>query len=297
MPTSRTALGRGSVGLAAFLGIAFGFAWAFWIPVWLLGIPPSSGVAQAALIAGFFGPAIAAIVVRLVVTREGFADAGLVPDLRHTWRYYVVAWLWPLPVVGAVIGLVVLLGLGTPDFTLGQGGTSAASLAVAYGGLLLGAILWTPFFFAEEFGWRGYLQVRWFRERPLLAAVGTGLVWGVWHFPAALAGLIPNGHGLLSLALLPWYMVWFSILLGWLRARAGSVWVACAAHSANNMILAPLGTVVGLSNGMGDLLLSPTGRLLVIPVGLLCGWIVWSGRVRPVDVARSPGTRAGPRSA
>lgn len=276
-------------GLLAFLLLAFGISWALWVPLWLLGVPPASGVAQTALIAGFFGPAIAAIVVRLLVTREGFADAGLRPNLRRGWMYYVAAILWPLPVVGAVVGLVAVLGLGPIN-------VSAAGDVTSVAGLILSAAVWTPFFFAEEFGWRGYLQIRVFADRPLQAALATGVIWGVWHFPAALAGLIPNGHGLLSLALLPWYQIWLSIVLGWLRTRTGSVWTACLAHAANNNLLAPLGAIVGLTAGMGDLLLSPTGVLLLIPVGVLCGWIVWSGGLKPMGSGSKPSAGAQVRA-
>ncbi len=268
----------------AFLVLAFGISWSLWIPVGILGIDPSSGVAQAALIAGSFGPAVAAILVRGWITREGFADAGLRPRLRRAWTHYAVAWLWPLPLFAALLLLVVSMGQTFPDLSLGQG-----SLAAAYGGLLLGGLLWTPLFFGEEFGWRSYLQIRLFAERPLWAAIATGLVWGAWHVPAALVGLLANNHGWLSLALLPWYTIWFSFLLGWLRARTQSVWAACLAHSANNMILAPLGALLGWTGGMGDILLSPGGLVVLLPIGVLVACLVLSERK---EAFRPAGSRA-----
>ena len=46
-----------------------------------------------------------------------------------------------------------------------------------------GTVVLAPLFFGEEIGWRGYLQLRWFAHGPLLAAVLTGFVWGVFHYP------------------------------------------------------------------------------------------------------------------
>ncbi len=163
----------------------------------------------------------------------------------------MVAWLWPFPLMASLVALVVGMGHAVPDFTIGQGSMWATAAS-----LLVGGLLWTPLYFGEEFGRRSYLQTRVLPERPLAAAMAMGLVWGVWHVPAALVGLLANNHGRLSLALLPWYMVWFSILLGW-------------------------------TGGMGDILLSPGGFAVLGPVGLLVGWIVLSGRLRPARATRA----------
>jgi hypothetical protein len=60
---------------------------------------------------GAFSPALAALVVRRWITREGFVDAGLGLDLRQGWPYYLFGCLLPLPVVGAIAGLAAVLGL------------------------------------------------------------------------------------------------------------------------------------------------------------------------------------------
>src|ERR1039457_6817364 len=103
-------------GVIAYLLIAFGMAWAIWEIVIRLGISVRSPLFQIAGLPAAFAPAIAAFVVRKWITREGFADAGLRLDLRK-WPYYLVAWLLPLAVVGCIVVLVLLLGLGKPDFS------------------------------------------------------------------------------------------------------------------------------------------------------------------------------------
>src|SRR5438309_6493802 len=64
-------------GVIAYLLIAFAFAWSCWeIPI-RLGLSVRHPMFQFAVLPGAFGPAIAAVLVRMFVTREGFADAGL----------------------------------------------------------------------------------------------------------------------------------------------------------------------------------------------------------------------------
>jgi len=43
------------------------------------------------------------------------------------------------------------------------------------------SVLVAPLVLGEELGWRGYLQLRLFPAQPFLAALATGLIWGVWH--------------------------------------------------------------------------------------------------------------------
>ncbi len=87
---------RTTRGIVAYLLIAFGLAWGAWIPLWLLHVSAASQLFQWLSLAGAFAPALATIVVRLWITHEGFADAGLRLHLRRTWPYYLFAWLWRL---------------------------------------------------------------------------------------------------------------------------------------------------------------------------------------------------------
>ena len=105
-------------GIAAFLLITFAMAWILWEIPLRLGMDILNPLFQYIALPGAFAPAIATIVVRKWITREGFADAGLKPNLARSWRYYLVAWLMPLFVSAIVIWLVVAFGIGSPDFTL-----------------------------------------------------------------------------------------------------------------------------------------------------------------------------------
>lgn len=65
--------------IVAYLLIAFGMAWAFWCIPLAFGLTLRNAFYMLVLLPGAFAPAVAAIVVRKWVTREGFADAGLRP--------------------------------------------------------------------------------------------------------------------------------------------------------------------------------------------------------------------------
>ncbi len=277
-------------GVVAYLLIAFGIAWAWWEIVIRLGISVGSPLFQLAAIPGAFAPAIAAFIVRRWITHEGFADAGLRLDLRK-WPYYIVAWLLPLLVVGCIVILASFLGL-EPDFSLGRGMPAGVPAYVrSHSWLLVAAmpintIFATPILFGEEFGWRGYLQLRLFPERPLLSAVVTGLIWAVWHYPLMLRGYNFPDNRLLALLVFPVSTIFLSIIFGWLVLKTGSIWSSSLAHSATNVIGGSLSLLL-FGGGATLLFVSYVGILGWIPLGALSAWIVFTGQLKPANQAVS----------
>lgn len=236
---------KSALGVTAYLVLAFGLAWAVWmIPLWL-GLSPQSALYPTVTLIGAFAPAFACFVVRKWVTREGFADAGLRLDLRK-WPYYLWALLIPLALAFAIAALAPHLGQPAPDFSLAHapallpGAASPRSLPVVIALLTLYTIVTAPILWGEEFGWRSYLQLRLFAARPLLAAIATGLVWGVWHYPLLMLGTELPGHPQAVLVIFPVFTVLVSIVFGWLRTRSGSIWPSSLAHSAINHLRSPL---------------------------------------------------------
>ena len=271
-------------GVVSFLVLTFGISWTVALVLFQFGFAPDA----TPLAAPFgFGPALAAIIVRRWITREGFADAGLHPNLRKTWPYYLFAWLHPLVVAPAIIGLVVLFGLSQPDFTyqraftvINPEGSPPALLNIIPPPLplLLIPLMGTFILWGEEFGWRSYLQIRLFAERPVLAAVATGVIWGLWHAPLILAGLNFPDDPVLGVFLFPVTTTLWSIIFGWLRLRTGSIWAASLAHAANNSVG---GTWLALLfyGGPNWTLVSYGSVIAWIPLSLMCAWIVVSGRL------------------
>jgi membrane protease YdiL (CAAX protease family) len=257
-------------GILTFLLIAFGGTWSVWGIAWLLGLFNTSVSGQTLVALGAFAPALASFIVRKWVTREGFTDAGLHPHLIKRLPYYLFAWLWPLVGVGIVVAVASALGilLVRPDVT--------ATLVLS---ALAGSLIATPLFFGEEFGWRGYLQVRIANRRPLYAAVVTGLIWGVYHYPVILVGFEGFENTQLGLIVFPVTTVLLSIVFGWLRARTGSVWVTCLAHSATNGVGGAILASLYLGGG-SFLLASYVGVLGWIPLGLLCLALLLTGQLK-----------------
>ncbi|MGI5126566.1 CPBP family intramembrane glutamic endopeptidase [Pseudonocardia sp. CA-107938] len=222
-------------GILTFLAIAFGFAWAgmlgghFW-----LGLSMVNPLAQ---LPWAFTPAIAAIVVRKWVTKEGFADAGMRLRLRGNLRWYLLAWLGPLGLVAVALGIAVATGLWGFDVAqldhVVAGMPGWAYLVV----LMLVVPLLAPAFWGEDFGWNSYLRPRLFPGRPMLSVIASGLIWAVWHYPLAFVGYIEFDDVALGLLLWTVSFQFQEVLLAWLRTRSGSIWPTCIAHSGNNMVL------------------------------------------------------------
>ena len=233
---------------------------------------------QLLLVPGACCPALATFVVRKWITREGFDDLKL--RLGTGWFFYLLAWLLPLFVVGGMAALGVALGLGTPDFTLATAIAAepvGRDLSMMQGlGLLivpqvlLVALVTTPVLFGEEFGWRGFLQRRLFPNSPIAAAVATGVIWGVWHYPLILRGYNYPDQPLLGAALFTVFTVLISYIFGWFYGRGGSIWCASLAHAATNTVgslsllwLAGMGAPFIISYG-GVLALAPLTAAAIV---------------------------------
>ncbi len=276
-------------GILAYLAISFGLAWALWTPPLLFAT--GDPLFQFAILPGAFAPAVASFVVRRWVTGEGFADAGLNPRLRQGWRYYLFALVWPLVAAAVIVVLGAVLGVGQPDFSalraMGELAPSTdvpplptALWPVVPLQLLIVAVVATPILWGEEFGWRGYLQMRLLADRPLLAAVATGLIWGVWHYPLMIfAGYNFPDDRLVGLVTFPVSTVLLSIIFGWLMLRTGSVWAPSLAHAATNVVGSSL-VLLLFFGGPNWILLSYVGVLAWVPLGVLCMWIVATGRMK-----------------
>lgn len=276
-------------GILAYLLIAFGGAWTIWVLLWLLGVSPTRISLQFQLLSlpAECAPAIAAVIVRLWVTRERFTDAGLRLHVRQMWPYYLFAWVMPLFVIGMIVALAAVLGVSQADFSFQRAlGLLYPGLALSpsiVAGILLSPLLLAfvqmPILWGEEFGWRSYLQLRLLSQRPLLAAVTTGLIWGIWHSPAILLGYEQYSNVLLGLLTFPVLTILLSIIFGWLRLRTGSIWSASLAHAAFNSIG---GAFTGLLflGGADFALVGSNGILAWIPLGVVCAWIVFTGQLQ-----------------
>ncbi len=284
-------------GVVTYLLIAFALAWVLWEIALMLGPSVDNPLSQLAILPGALSPAVAAIVVRKWVTQEGFADAGLRLNIAR-WRYYLAGWFLPLLVVSVIVLLAVALGISDPDFTLDRAlrhlapeGATPPSLpsglmAVLPFQFMITALVATPILWGEEFGWRGYLQVRLMGHRPLLAAVVTGLIWALWHLPINLRGYNFPDQPMLGTLVFTVSAIMLSIIFGWLLVRTGSIWAASLGHSATNAIGGNL-TLLLFWGGPNWIFVSYVGILGWVLLGVVCAWIVLTGQLRNGELKRS----------
>jgi len=262
-------------GIIAYLAIAFCISWIPLTIQWMLGLRGPSEDATfwdyvvflLLTLPTSFGPAIGAIVVRKWITREGFADAGLSLNLRQGWKYYLFALIYPAIVVPGTLILARIISGEQPDFS----DLAVASLAQ----MIIIAIISTPIVWGEEFGWRGYLQVRLLADQPVKAAIATGLIWAIWHFPMILMGFLFSGNPL-GLVLFPINMIITSLFYGWFQLRSGSIWAVSLAHAAGNTMVTPL-----LSSLLPQLAWPLVWAGYRLPIlALLSLWIILSGQLK-----------------
>ena len=285
-----------------FLLFAFGISWIFGLVIYLTGriesspeLVPNSRITLAFVLTAsgyMWGPALAHILTRLV-TRSGWKDLYLKPQIRRAWKLLLAGWFLP--------GLLTLLGtlcyfLIFPDhfdttlsLITNQAPTAnntndlyvyiliqiAISLVIS-GPLNLIAT------FGEEFGWRGFLLPAMLPYGKRKALVLSSIIWGIWHWPMVLMGhnygLDYWGYPWLGLAVTVCFTLAIGVYFGWLSLKGGSVWPAVLAHGSLNG-MASVGMLFLSRPPYLVLGPSPAGLIGLIPFVLVSGWILWKNPI------------------
>jgi len=95
--------------------------------------------------------------------------------------------------------LLFILGIAALCLVTGVGVINPDALGPALPGtllfiLIIATVLYFPFAFGEEYGWRGYLlPALTVRHGKTRATALVGLVWGPWHLPIYLYGALAAG--------------------------------------------------------------------------------------------------------
>src|SRR5215213_7792823 len=186
-------------------------------------------------------PTVAALIMLLVVTRDGYSKEGWKSLGLH--RLGLNVW-W------IAFGVNLLVGFGIVLFAFGLG---------------------------EEIGMRGYLQPHLMslgRNRALLV---VGLVWATWHMPIYyfLAKLFPVGNVMLFLPLFYGTIVAESFFFGYMRIYTGSTWPASIAHAVHNAAWDSLAAFTLTSSPVlvNLYLVGDYGILILIGVALGAIWL------------------------
>jgi uncharacterized protein len=148
-------------------------------------------------------PTAAALIMLLVVTREGYSKEGWKVLGLHRLGLSV----WWIAFGGTLLISVAASAIvwATPlaSFVLPEGGIADAVIADAVISFLIQvAILALTFALAEEIGIRGYLLPKLLPLGRRRALALSGLVWATWHMPLILlTPVFPVGNKLISLPL------------------------------------------------------------------------------------------------
>jgi membrane protease YdiL (CAAX protease family) len=201
-------------GVIWFYVLAYAISWGLWAPLVLF--PQQSGQLRFLVIAGAFGPFLAAVIVSWL--DGGWAGLGQWFKSAFRWRihlgWYLLGGLG-LPFLIALlhIGLGILLGghVSLPDDPPWQWRLLSFPLSVAVNAVVSSAG-------GEEPGWRGFALPRLVKHvHPVAASVLMGALWGPWHLPLFFTAA---WQGQESMLLLFTYTIALSIIANWLSLQA-----------------------------------------------------------------------------
>jgi membrane protease YdiL (CAAX protease family) len=216
-------------------------------------------------------PAIAALVT-CRIHREPIRSLGWHPGKP---RYLALAYLLPVAYATVAYGVAWIIGAGR--FT----GIWPAHLPIF---LVVGTIGGVISALGEEVGWRGYLVPHLASAYGFtVAALASGLIWSLWHYPLLLFTDYGEGGPRWYLALcFTLFAVGLSFPMAWLRLRSGSVWPAVLLHASHNLfvlnVFAPL-----MAEKRTSYLLTGEGGLLLAIAGVILGGLFWALRPRAAE--------------
>jgi membrane protease YdiL (CAAX protease family) len=234
----------------AFVGLAYAFSWAWWLPQAFGGPPVRVGVGWPTHLPGLLGPGLAALVVTAVV--EGRAG------LRDLWRRSIrwrVGWWWLSVVVILLAGAIAVIATG------GAGDVAALTgypgVSSAWGALGTIAFVFVVNGFGEELGWRGFAVERLSQHHTLLpTALVVALVWAPWHLPVFFVTESFQAYAAADVAGWAIGLTAGSVVLAWLYCRASSsVLLVAAWHTAFNFTSATPATSGALAAASSTLVM------------------------------------------
>jgi membrane protease YdiL (CAAX protease family) len=206
----------------------------------LLGLTPSLGM----WVLWSIVPTATAVIMLLVVTREGYSREGWKALGLHRLGLSVWWLAFGVTLLITVAASAIVWATPLASFIMPENGIGDAAIEF----LVQVAILTLTFSLAEEIGIRGYLLPKLMPLGQKRALALSGLVWATWHMPLILlTPVFPVGNKLISLPLFYGTVVAASFFYGYLRIYTGSVWPSSIAHSVHNAAWGVLGAFTATS--------------------------------------------------
>jgi hypothetical protein len=224
--------GSTKVGASLYLGIAFGFAWLFWLASWMMATgrlaSPYLPSLFIMLVIGSFSPFVGAAVCTFVEGgfRRTLAYFGGAFRLKMGWFVFLVSFFLS-PLICIVAAQIYAWQTHTPlVFQMTWAEFPQAYLFLFFLGGAVG----------EEFGW-SYLSDKLDERLPIgWATLLLGVIWSCWHIP--LFFIVYPG---LSQHFTPFYIFLISttslrFLLSWTYHRSGrNILSNIIFHNASNL--------------------------------------------------------------
>ena len=221
----------------AFVALTFALSFPFYVLIISAGTVNAAGGLYVAGI--MWCPGLACLLTRLIFQRNLRGIGGRWGKTRYQVSGYVI----PLVACVAVYGLAWATGIGGLSFERLRRGhdlfgivATASPLSTITLTATLVLLELAIFTTGEELGWRGLLvpELATLLGYPRAALI-TGLVWAVFHYPLILYADYNSGAPL-------WYVtvvftvgiVAGSFVVSWLRLRSGSLWTAVIMHASHN---------------------------------------------------------------
>ena len=283
-----------------YIGSTFLMTWIYCIAIiypmmrgeTLSGVPAVA--TQLLVAAAMFFPAIGVLITRLV-TKEGFQNARIRPNIKGNIKMYLLAYFGPslLTVLGAVVYFLIFRGsfdaeCGYMRLTLEAAGTPAETIPVPLSmlmiiqglqGMFLGPVMNFVTCFGEEWGWRGYLVPKLSKKFSAVPMIFiSGIIWGLWHAPLTIVG---HNYGV-GYAGFPFTgifaMCFFCIVMGtflsYVSLKTGSCIPAVLGHGAINGFAA-IGMYFTKDGGNPFIGPAPTGIVGMIPFMIAAVFMVF----------------------
>lgn len=211
-----------------FLAMTFGVSYTAWITALLLREGRSTYLYAGLSFFAMIGPLLGTLAVK----RLGWKAPPSVEPLSRTDRpwaalqgvgvLYLVLWV-------TQFGLQTLLAQWQGAASIALTGETLVKFFIR---TLFMPIFWFLSVFLEEFGWRYFLYPEAKKHGPWAATWGVGLIWAVWHVPAAFV---------LGKANAPWmivnYLIYVPILhqfFAYYYDRTQSLWTSVILHAVFN---------------------------------------------------------------
>ena len=276
-----------------FLIITFSITWGYCLLVLypvinggnLSGVP--SMAPQLLTAACMFFPSIGVLLTRLI-TKEGFQNAWLRPNLKKNLKTYLLAWFGPgiLTLLGMGLYFMVFKGSFDPHFgyfvkTMEASGAPMEELPIPLSllmviqflqGFFLAPVMNFVTCFGEEWGWRGYLLPKMskkFSTVPMLLI--TGVIWGLWHAPLTIIGhnygVGYPGFPFSGIAMMCLFCMVVGVFMSYITLKTESCIPAILAHGAINGIAA-MGIYLTADGGNPFIGPAPTGFIGMLPFAI-----------------------------